>query len=151
MAIHLINRPLIDGERSRSLRKNRPYSGTASHVRLARMKWFCISSPGWQVVIVLTLLIFLGRDSMPVPGPDGRVVGELYACPVSTNPELAIVAITVFMQSFRQVPDGDEVIIVSHARVLKIRTDEPTQTFKWLPASPEAVNPASPCSYRLIA
>ncbi len=42
------------------------------------MKWFRITSLGWQSVIFLALVIFLVWESMPVPGPDGKVLIELY-------------------------------------------------------------------------
>jgi len=88
------------------------------------MKWFRITSPGWQISIVLSLVIFLGWDSMPVPGPDGKVIVELYELPWDSSLK-NYKTIAVFTTG--QIIFGDHFITI-----VRMNRKEPIKPLLWV-------------------
>ena len=85
------------------------------------MKWFRITSPGWQIIIVLALVIFLGWHSMPVPGPDGQVICEVYELPFAYDASYRAISI----HQTGQPESTEEAVIVSHAAIVRTVFNKP--------------------------
>jgi len=58
------------------------------------MKCFRISTTVFQLLIASLLVIFLWWDSTPVPGPDGRIVCDIYEFPFAIEAKYKSVTIT---------------------------------------------------------
>jgi len=111
------------------------------------MKWFRITSIGCQLAIFLTLVILLCWDSTPVPGPDGRVVCEVYEFPFAYRAPHR--AITIFaVQRRSDLADNAIVAIVSNAPIVKTTWNEPIQAMKCLVTSVPFLNGILPNKLR---
>jgi hypothetical protein len=98
------------------------------------MKWFRITSPGWQAAITSALVIFLGWDSMPVPGPDGRIAIELNELPSIYFKDY--LAISLFLSVPGKLEGYDEIILqvplVDHAPILRGISKVPNKPLQWV-------------------
>ena len=84
--------------------------------------------------------MFLGLDSMPVPGPDGRIVCEVYEFPfiydehyhsISLAPSLGMIYVS----------------LVDHAPILYAIPKEPIKALQWLLATAPFVKEVIPKRY----
>lgn len=108
------------------------------------MKWFRITSLGWQVAIVLALVIFLGWDNTPVQGPDGRVTVELYEFPV-------VPGISPFKSMAIHVIQPKWKIISDKAAIVGTVKHEPNRVLKWILDLAPSLRPALPQKYLFMA
>jgi hypothetical protein len=58
------------------------------------MKCLRISTSMLQLIIALSLVFFLWKDSTPVPGPDGRIVYEIIEIPFHVDERYRAVTVT---------------------------------------------------------
>ena len=103
----------------------------------------------WQIITFAVVVIFLSWDSSPVPGPDGRVVVDLYEFSLQQNME-SYRTVTIFGPPFdnelagvmpkeeaNRLPqkDGDQLerkVLIAKVPVVKVIKRERNETLIWL-------------------